>query len=241
MKLFENLLSKNDKSPKPNPTATPDYCHSHEGCTEKISRYSVDVSILTNIVSIGKSFVERAAEPNVKHRNLTQDEIQACKAIFKDSIDYSKVRILDCWYESRKKKNSVAAITVGNWMFFPPVAELQARGVNSSAFSYSDDFILSNIRGHDAVFMHEMTHVWQGQLAGHAISSDGNYTWATIPVERGNFHKYGVEMQGEIIANYWLGMKSKFSNERQQQARDILKNFLKDPKNKQHLPDSMSR
>lgn len=78
-----------------------------------------------------------------KSRTLTTGETELAKTVFRNSIDYSKVRI----------HNDKSNILQGDNVTVTPNGELYCAG------NYCDDF--SKERRHH--FIHEMTHVWQYQ------------------------------------------------------------------------------
>jgi hypothetical protein len=71
---------------------------------------------------------------------------------------------------------------------------------------WRDDFAAAS-RGYQALFVHEMTHVWQAQTAGrwylplmrHPFC---RYDYALRPGKP--LRRYGIEQQAEIVKDAWL-------------------------------------
>jgi hypothetical protein len=136
---------------------------------------------------------EPLAEPN---RPLTAGEIAMLEPIFKDSLDYTHVRVIN---------NSFA--------FQPANVYMTPRGhVYAPGDLWEEDF--SRMGRKRAVFVHEMTHVWQHangmDLVGQGVIEFTKY--------RGDYEKayayeldaarelvdYGMEQQASIVEDYFL-------------------------------------
>ncbi|QJB68956.1 vgr related protein [Parasphingorhabdus halotolerans] len=124
-------------------------------------------------------------------RPLTDAEINLCRSIFNDAIDYRRVRVFNRkWWPFQPRKVTMAPD--GNIWFHP----------NNGLFC--DDFCgaQNNIQ---ALFIHEMVHVWQHQqgvflpLARHPFCS---YDYELLPEKP--FRKYGIEQQAEIVSHVFL-------------------------------------
>ncbi len=124
-------------------------------------------------------------------RALTKAEIDLCSLIFGKAIDYASVRVFNRkWWPFQPRKVTMAPD--GNLWFHP------------DSGLYCDDFYGSRL-GLQALFIHEMTHVWQHQqgvflpLARHPFCS---YKYDLVPGKP--FAKYGIEQQAEIVSHVFL-------------------------------------
>ena len=121
-------------------------------------------------------------------RPLTEGEIALARSMFGDAIDYVRVRI------ARRK-----------WVFFQPRDTVMAPTGNihfhPGGSHYRDDFAIADLAD-QALFIHEMTHVWQHQkgiflpLARHPFC---RYDYVLRPGRP--LHRYGIEQQAEIVAH----------------------------------------
>jgi hypothetical protein len=126
-------------------------------------------------------------------RPLTDGERGLARSAFGDAIDYEPVRILRRrWWPFQPRETAMSP--TGNIHFHP----------RSSL--WSDDFAAASL-GLQALFIHEMTHVWQAQTRGrfylplmrHPFC---RYDYALKPGQR--FERYGLEQQGEIMRHAFL-------------------------------------
>ena len=194
--------------------------------------------INTNLLQFGTS-VAQVKTPAESARELTTGEIGMARMVFKDSIDYSKVKIHNgefLWLGMQKDDTALA-----------PNGEIY---FNSKAFK--EDF--SDSDGGDRLwFIHEMTHVWQFQLGypvlkrvlrNYGLDLPRKYTLD----EDDLLCDYNIEAQGNIIADYWaildakaLGTRVKFMHRAQymdnvELFEKVLGNFLADPSSPSNLP-----
>jgi hypothetical protein len=124
-------------------------------------------------------------------RKLTDGEIALACSVFGDAIDYGRVRI------ARRK-----------WAFFQPRETVMAPTgkihFHPGGTRYRDDFAAASLAD-QALFIHEMTHVWQHQkgiflpLARHPFC---RYDYTLRPGRP--LHRYGIEQQAEIVADAFL-------------------------------------
>ena len=148
-------------------------------------------------------------------RALTPGEVALARSVFGDAIDYAPVRI-------RRRK----------WAFFQPRNITMApRGhlhFHPLGDAYCDDFSDQPIH-RQALFIHEMTHVWQTQRLGEWYLVTRRMPWARYdyalrpgwPLDR-----YGIEQQAEIVKHAFLlrnGMK--LAGMADVAAYDVLVNF----------------
>jgi len=134
---------------------------------------------------------EVLAEPN---RPLTAGEIAMLEPIFKDSLDYKAVRVIN-----------------SSFPFQPENVYMTPRGhVYAPGTLWQDDFSTHN----RAVFVHEMTHVWQyangmdliGQSLVEFTKNRGDYEKAYAYELDGarDLTDYGLEQQASIVEDYFV-------------------------------------
>jgi hypothetical protein len=126
-------------------------------------------------------------------RSLTPAEIRLARSLFRDAIDYARIRV------SNRK-----------WIFFHPRNALMAPCGHIHAHPdgglWSADYGIEQI-GLQALFLHEMTHIWQAQRRGrfylplmrHPFC---RYRYTIVPGRR--FERYGLEQQAEIVRHAFL-------------------------------------
>jgi type VI secretion system secreted protein VgrG len=156
--------------------------------SENISTNDTDVGSSTKIVSL----------PRGKKRSLTPGEIAMARTVFKDAVDYSKVKVHHGgWWVFFGFQNT--AVTPNGEMYFP-----------ESTNYYKNDFSNTGDNRHKALFMHEMTHVWQYQLgypvkkAGLTVTSRGAAAYEYTLTRYRTLSSYNMEQQGEIISDYYI-------------------------------------
>ncbi len=113
--------------------------------------------------------------------------------MFRDAIDYSKVRLVRKKWWPFQPKNTVMAPT--GHLHFHPESHL-----------WSDDFAKEPL-WKQALFIHEMTHVWQAQTRGRLFLPLRRHPFCqySYTVQDGRpFERYGVEQQAEIVAHLFL-------------------------------------
>jgi len=130
-------------------------------------------------------------------RSLTVGEIRIAQVLFKNAIDYQRVKVHNGKYIFLQVDNSAIA----------PNGEIYAHGI------YSIDYAKESgaMRG---FFIHEMTHVWQYQnkicnlivrAIWDCVKSGLNYkkTYCyTLEVDK-DLVSYGMEQQAAIIEDYY--------------------------------------
>jgi hypothetical protein len=207
--------------------------------------------IQTNNTDVGSSYVVHKL-PKGESRPMTAGEIEMAKSVFKDAIDYSKVKI---HYRGFFAKNADFVITPYGEIYFPYSA-------------YKDDF--SNIPKDDSrfkyLFIHEMAHVWQYQL-GYAIKTHAILLSVKFGYSGGSGSEYGIlrayrynldgedkgkalsdfnmEQQAELISHYFAATETElnmvyygFSQEYHDLTllKQTLASFLSSPKDKNLRP-----
>ena len=129
----------------------------------------------------------------VKHRTLTPGEIAIAKSVFRDAIDYSKVRLIEGKWWPFHRPGAAMAPTGNIW--FHPVGG-----------GWSDDFSKEPL-GAQAYFIHELTHVWQAQKGGRFYLPLMRHPFCRYgyQLEPGKpFTRYGIEQQAEIVRHRFL-------------------------------------
>jgi hypothetical protein len=122
---------------------------------------------------------------------MTQREVALARTVFRDAIDYAKVRIHErkyWWFQPRK-----VTMAPDGHLWFHPKSQL-----------FCDDFCDRDLslQGH---FIHEMTHVWQHQsgiflpLRRHPFC---RYDYTLKP--GWTLKQYGLEQQAEIVKHIFL-------------------------------------
>ncbi|MGN8278202.1 DUF2345 domain-containing protein, partial [Pseudomonas sp. SMN5] len=196
------------------------------------------MNISTNDTGVGTS-IQVVPLPKGKSRALTPGEIAMSRVIFKESINYSKVKIHHGgWWLFFGFQNT--AVTPNGEMYFP----------ESTKF-YRDDFSTTGDDRDKALFMHELTHVWQYQLgypvkqAGLTVTSRGEDAYKYTLAESRNFSDYNMEQQGEIVSDYYLicilrNPRRVWSRSNIGKSPELLaltvKSVLDDPANRSNLP-----
>lgn len=135
-----------------------------------------------------------------KYRQLTVGEIQICKHVFEDLIDYEQVKILNHPY-----------------LPWQPVGILMAPNgyIHLKNVDYCTDFSSQNL-AYQAVFIHEMAHIYQYQrnvnvlLRGAILQtvfylSRGRYNPYRYQLKpHKNYFHYNIEQQGDIAKDIFL-------------------------------------
>lgn len=134
----------------------------------------------------------------MKERQLTQGEITLAKRVFKDSLDYKKIRIHRGKYIFFQPDNSGMT----------PNGEIYVHGIYRSNYAASQ----LELQG---FFIHEMAHVWQYQLdvlnpvaaaiwesLKHGFQYDDTYIYKLAKGK--DLLDYAIEQQASIIEDYTL-------------------------------------
>jgi hypothetical protein len=137
--------------------------------------------------------IEVIAEPN---RALTDGEIALLKPIFRDGINYAKIRVI----------NNSFPLQPAN-VYMTPRGHVYAPGR-----LWKDDFSKASA-GLRAVFVHEVMHIWQHangmdliqQGVVEVLKHNGAYEKAyPYELERGrDLVDYGMEQQASIVEDYF--------------------------------------
>lgn len=137
-------------------------------------------------------------------RYLTAREITLARVIFKDSIDYFKVKIINGRLLGMPNGSKNAMTPFGN-IHLP-----------SKDYNAIKDFGIKDTEATQKIwFIHEMTHVWQYQhgfnnaRAGINTAINGGYTERSLAYEYSladknkKFNEYNMEQQAEIVSHYF--------------------------------------
>lgn len=169
-------------------------------------------------------------------RPLTAGEITLAKSVFGDSIDYTTVKVSDGRYLPTQPFNTAMTSLDG---------KLYMNNL------YRADYATESAED-KGLFIHEMTHVWQGQnkvmnqvaaVAGLMLKHNFNYN-AAYPflLDAGkDLTDYGLEQQASIVQEYYIvkraGMASHrrhcentcSNDEKIKLYEKVLEKFLKNP------------
>ena len=133
---------------------------------------------------------------NAVSRPLTPGEIDLARSVFRDAIDYSKVRLVRRkWWPFQPR--SVALAPMGK-IHFHPQSDL-----------WSDDFAKEPLH-RQGLFIHELTHVWQSQTRGRFYLPLMRHPFCRYhyALEPGRpFENYGLEQQAEIVKDAFLASR----------------------------------
>lgn len=129
--------------------------------------------------------------PHPSGRPMTAREIELARSVFRDAIDYAKVRIHKrkwWWFQPRK-----ITMAPDGHLWFHPASDL-----------FCDDFCDRDL-GLQGLFIHELVHVWQHQqgiflpLRRHPFC---RYDYSMKPGWK--LQQYGIEQQAEIVRHFFL-------------------------------------
>lgn len=135
-----------------------------------------------------------------KARSLTKGEVDLCRSVFGNLIDYDKVKIMNQPYLPWQHA----------YVFMAPKGNIHSK--NSI---YRDDYSKENIT-FQAVFIHEMTHILQHQhkinvLLQGAILQSAYYLsfkqynpYKYQLIKDKSFWSYNIEQQGDIARDIFL-------------------------------------
>lgn len=163
-------------------------------------------------------------------RPMTDGEIAMARLLFRDAIDYTRVRIYGRGFLWFGLQHPHVAISPNGNIYF-------------TAARFLEDFSTST-RANKHWFIHEMVHVWQYQL-GYPVMLRGavrlflQYEYVLAPNKR--LSDYNMEAQGELLADYFA---LRYLDDRQAMAHSselaayeqVLQGFLDRPADKLHLP-----
>ncbi len=170
-------------------------------------------------------------------RKLTAGEITLARLLYKNAVDYSRVRVHNGSYFPFGLQHEDTAVTPNGTLYFMPK-------------HFQEDFATAN--AYDQHWsIHEMAHVWQYQL-GMNVRLRGLASWAvSYQYSLPNYHllsDYGMEAQASIIADYFYLTKfgrngfqviTNYSGiigpDIKKRYEWVLRAFLNNPKNRNTL------
>lgn len=190
-------------------------------------------AVATNAVAVGSS-TQQIATPKGAARPLTPGEIAMARQLFRDSVDYSKVKVHNGEYLWFGLQPDDTAMTPNGEMYF-----------NRDYFQ--EDFSASTNFGDHLWFMHEMVHVWQYQL-GYPVKLRGAFriglSYKYELAAGKTLADYNMEAQGNVLSDYWaevlVGAPPALwqASSRGQSAmfKTVLASFIANPAGKTNLP-----
>ena len=208
----------------------------------------VDIAgIKTNSTAVGNSTVNYTLPAATTSRGMTPGEVAMARTVFKDAIDYSKVKIHRGGLFGQPNRTGNAMTPRGE-IYFP-------------ADDYRDDFSAGVVSDSYRIwFVHELSHVWQYQLgysvvwagfrlgAGGGYSKDGAinrpspaYRYNLAGSDKGKeLPDFNMEQQAELISHYFaatqLGSPRYFAE--QTELAKALGSFITNPKDATLLPST---
>ncbi|MDP9692448.1 UNVERIFIED_ORG: uncharacterized protein (DUF2345 family), partial [Pseudomonas mohnii] len=214
------------------------FCCAAQGTQAPLEIDLTSENISTNDTNVGSS-MQVVPLPKGKKRSLTSGEIAMARTVFKGAVDYSKVKVHHGgWWVFFGFQNT--AVTPNGEMYFP-----------ESTHYYRDDFSNTGDNRHKALFMHEMTHVWQYQLGypvkktGLTVSSRGAAAYEYALTRYRALSSYNMEQQGEIISDYFIicvigDAHAVWNSANYAKSPELLtstlEGFLNNPADKSNLP-----
>lgn len=132
-------------------------------------------------------------------RSLTASETALAKEVFKDSLNYKRVKVHK-----------------GKYIFFQPENVLMTPNgeIYAPAKTYQADFSQAGLNWQE-LFIHEMTHVWQYQTGVLSPRFSGIFefikngfdyqkAYSYVLASGKDLIDYGMEQQAAIVADYFL-------------------------------------
>ncbi len=182
---------------------------------------------------------------NLRNRPLTASEILLAQSIYKNTIDYSKVKIFEGSYFPLDAQNEDTFVTPNGNIYIPTK-------------HYRLDYSLES-NSYKKIFIHELGHVWQHQRKINVLLNAGAlqacnlitatfydpytyniwegstvYQYIQTKSTKRMFLNSNLEAQAEIFADFWV-VKNKLSdkllnednreNWKNKQYQDILKAY----------------
>jgi len=115
------------------------------------------------------------------------------RSVFGGAVDYGRVRIRRRSYlPFGMQPNDVAMAPDGN-IYFDPAGTL-----------HQEDFSAASVHS-QALFIHEMTHVWQhqqGRWVRVRAALNRRYSYPTLQATD-DFESFGLEQQADIVRDYF--------------------------------------
>ncbi|MEN6423697.1 MAG: hypothetical protein ABFD76_17290, partial [Smithella sp.] len=194
------------------------------------------IDVKTTNVNVGSSVKKVTLKG--ESRPLTSGEIRLSEPVFKDSINYGEVKVYRkelLPFGIQKRENNIMV----------PWGNLYCTERN-----FREDYSKENDET-KIWFMHEMTHVWQHQL-GYDVAMNGLVAAMKLKYKDNSIYEYdpitdkgkllsnfNFEQQGELISHYFAAKYLWYADYLSSRPfyENILKDFLRNPKNAKLLPD----
>ena len=129
----------------------------------------------------------------MSERRLSAGETRLARSMFGEAIDYASVRIRRRRFMPFQPRNVMMA----------PCGHVH---VHPNSDIWSEDYSAERI-GLQALFLHELTHVWQAQRRGrfYLVLMRHPFCRYDYAVRAGwPFERYGLEQQAEIVRHVFL-------------------------------------
>lgn len=217
-----------------------------------INQYQSQPTLLTNsLIGISKKILQLIFG---KYRGLTANERKLVMPIFKDSIDYDKVKIHHGRFIPIFQPSQTAMTPFGT-IHFPD--DIYEEDYTSPSRVFPDVISSKNL------FVHEMAHVWQYQLGyspflnGIIIALKGGYfgnrnyihhdgypvanayEYLSKVQSNQDLSDFNMEQQASIVADYYVNIAHGLINLNASQLADIrmiIAKFDRNPKDAALLP-----
>lgn len=167
-------------------------------------------------------------------RGLTEGEQMLLHSIFRDSLNYQKIRVFPRRYLPFQA--ALIAMSPNGSMFFPRNT------------LYCNDFSCT-ANNYLALFIHESVHVWQHQmgfpvrLGGLCIALKGGYRnrkayqYKHLLNHHTRFSQFNMEQQAVMITDYFVAKH--FFKQPCDELTPFLREFLDNPNNPNLLPEQI--
>ncbi len=219
------------------PAPTTNCCDRH--APTQSNGISIPLTGMQTAASAGAKAPPISVNKRDNFRALTSGELTMAQSLFKDSVDYTKIKIHNEEYLPFGLQPDNTAMTPNGEMYFNPNY-------------YKDDF--SILPNDQHWFMHEMVHVWQYQLGYwvklHGLLLHPGNLWGLLgdpyqyELKQGDkLQDFNMEQQGDILADYYCwstGNSTRSASGRLVTSIDlyksVLSDFLSNPNDRKLLP-----
>lgn len=170
-------------------------------------------------------------------RRLTHREIMMAQKVFGNGVDYATVWVhRGGWWLFMGMQRPDTAVTPNGEMYYPDAIYQYDFGDPAIDISYQ------------ALFIHEMTHVWQYQMGypvkrkGMTVTIHGKSIYKYNLTKKSRLCDFNMEQQGNIISDYYMiCVKRDIDNAYNSRVDSdllysVMDPFLRSPRDKQHLP-----
>lgn len=194
-------------------------------------RFSIIENNLDEILTNNKK--NSLAKLKLRVRSLTSGEIALAQIVYKNTIDYSVVTIIEGSFFPLDLQNEDTFVTPNGHIFVPTKHFLLDYSKASKSYQH--------------LFIHELGHVWQHQRKNNVLLSAGiaqactffkdpykyNIHGSDTVVDyvkyknQKKFVNYNLESQAEIFADYWALKTNNINEISQKNIKNIDKSNLK--------------